>query len=352
LLDSTVVIETWLQQSALYGWLLQKKQANPAQGWLLIRHEQQLFVYSNAHWLCFMLPIPLQNESIQLKSLLQASRQYFLCKYSQERTGELVLQLELPLEDLDWRYCCQAFEAFNVYGQRDHNLEEAKTVKMPNNLSLAQDSSPQNSSSMVEVLNVYRQPDVEPTEPREMRATIGMADVAGAAFTIQGVNQGYAISLKGETNHNEFFPRSTLIQYFKSIASQGWGLRHDPKVNHWQAVYKSQDERSFDVYLSFDQSWLYFQMPLTLKATHSYSSSHRLRLQQYLLQLNQNIYWVKLGLDEQEQVLLLLDIPIESLTLRRFQRATQTLAAYANSLFDEIRIMVNLEQDKHLSQFF
>jgi len=346
------VIETWLQQAAQYGWLLQKKQDNPVQGWLLVRHEQQLFVYSNAHWLCFMLPIPLQNESIQFKFLLQASRRYFLCKYSQERTRELLLQLELPLEDLDWRYCCQAFEAFNFYGQKNHNPEEEKTVRVPDNLSLAQDSSPQNLPSMVEVLNVYRQPDLEPSEPSEMRATIGMADIVGASFTIQGVDQGYSISVKRETNHNEFFSRSTLIQYFKSVASQGWSLRHDPRVNHWQAVYKSQDERSFDVYLSFDRSWLYFQMPLPLKVSHSYSSSHRLRLQQYLLQLNQTIYWAKLGLDGQEQVLLLLDIPIESLTLRRFQRATQTLAAYANSLFDEIRIMINLEQDKHLSQFF
>lgn len=146
----------------------------------------------------------------------------------------------------------------------------------------------------------------------------------------------------------EYFPRVTLDVYFKTLANLGWAVRRNLGTNHWLLHYKAA-ERPFDVYLSFNPSWAYFQIPMQADALPPVQRTD-VRLCRYLLRLNEQIYWARFGLDADGRILLTLDMPIAALSMERFRLAARTLGGYAGDYAYEIQIMSELERDPELAR--
>lgn len=286
------VVREWARQ----GWSVTALPADSS--WRLAQGDETLYVDANQHWLCLTLPVvysPSSNASDD-GALLRLCQRQFMAKYSLDHSGQRLLQVELPIETLSRRDCHQAFEAMTVYAQRRSALLTRHTV-----------------SAVVE----RAWGDSDATTP---------------------------------VRETELFSLDALRPFFVTVEHQGWGLRDRLSLNHWKAVYKGH-ERAFDVYLSFDRAWAYFQVPLLgdTCALGAPSTNCQAILYPYLLKLNEQMYWAKVGLDEEGQILLLLEMPLEMFTLPYFRRAMQTLATYADTYAYDIQIMANLDQDKRLA---
>lgn len=77
-------------------------------GWLLQREGHALYASLNARWLYFSLPVPQTQPAAHY---LQASRRLYVCKYGRDPHGQLLLQAELPLADLERTYIHLSVEA-------------------------------------------------------------------------------------------------------------------------------------------------------------------------------------------------------------------------------------------------
>lgn len=258
--------------------------------WTLKRQDKQLFISLNAHWLCFTLPVKPPSYCVPNlhQYYLQLCQRFFLCKFSLSATGELYLQAELPLATLERGDFDQVIEGLCIYEAR-----------------LAEESLQARSRSRA---------------PKRKSA---------------------------------LFPRDTLMFYFETIEHLNWMLRDDIGNGHWKAIYKGFD-RPFDVYLSFDASWVYFQTVILLPAAANVESNNLQTtnfLYAYLLELNERIHWLKFGLDQDEQILMMLEIPCKRFTLEQFQLATKAIAAYANQLAYDIQIIANFRQENRISPF-
>ena len=286
-------VEKWLQGLSQKGWTLSAPLEGMAEGWCLKRNEHQLYISLNPYWLCFTLPLTNQLKT-DYKHYLELCHRYFMVKFSVVQSKQLLLQIELPWDGLDRRYCHKAVEALSVYVDRE-----------------------------------------------------GHKQWETAGGDSRGTNKNNVRSLR----KLEVFPKEPLVQYFKSIEHLGWGLTDDLKENRWKATYKGA-ERSFNVHLYFNSSWVYFRVPLLAENTQDSSlesSPNKEFLYAYLLQLNEQIYWVKVGLYEGGQILMMLDIPLEMFDLNQFRFAAKTLATYADRLAYDIQIMANLHLEPQLA---
>lgn len=143
---------------------------------------------------------------------------------------------------------------------------------------------------------------------------------------------------------------SSVQLAFRSVARNGWRLKPEPlRTDHWHAIYDS-GERTFDLYLSFNTAWAYYQMPLwDLSGKQRHSRKLR-EFYVYVLQLNSQSYWAKFGIDDSEQVVLSLDMPLEMFDLPRSRHALETLATYASNSVTEIQVMADLDEDEGLAE--
>lgn len=287
-------VETWLQDLAQKGWTLSRSFSGESEGWCLERHEDQLYISLNPYWLCFTLPLADRDDGTSYRHDLERCHRHFLVKFSADPSAQRLLQVELPWIGLDRCHCYKAVEALSIYGDRSQGKQHQSTRV---------------AKSKTERSNV-----------RSLRQL-------------------------------EVFPQKSLVQYFQSIERWGWGLVDDLKDNRWQARYKGAD-RVFDVHLYFNPYWAYFQIPLSTENTQNARSANAVNqnfLYAYLLQLNEQIYWAKLGVDETGQILMMLDIPLERFDLNQFRFAAKTLATYADRLAYDIQILANLDREQQLA---
>jgi len=297
--DKINLVTATLQAMAPYGWVLS---GEPRDGeWRLSRNDETLYVNMNRHWLCLALPISVSPPPGPLfyGYLLRLSRRCFMGKYGLDGDGQVLLHVEIPLAGMERNYCRKAVEAIRVYAGR---FREA--------ISRAAD------------------------ETRGMVA----------------IGEGNYEAPTPKERETEVFSLKTLAFYFKTVEHLGWHLRDRLAANHWHIAYKGP-ERSFAAFLSFNRSWAYFQMPMLAEVhlQQAQPDAHRTMFYSYLLELNKHIYWAKFGLDEEGQVLLMLELPVEAFDLRRFRQAVQTLATYADDFAYEVQIMARLDQDSHLA---
>jgi hypothetical protein len=294
-MDKTGLIEGVVREWARRGWTAA---ALPdGTGWQLAQDARVLYINANRHWLYLTLPVVGESPSDAggYGALLRLCHRCFMTKYSLGDGSQVLLQVEIPLDHLSRHDCHKAFEATTVYAERHGSVMARRRI-----------------SATVE--RAWGDPIVESAE-----------------------------------RETEIFSLEALGRFFSTVEHQGWGVRDRPGLNRWKAVYKGH-ERSFDVYLSFDRSWAYFQAPLLGDTCTLGSPSNACQavFYPYLLKLNEQMYWAKIGLDEDGQVLLLLEMPLEMFDLPRFRRAVQTLATYADAYAYDIQIMANLDQDRRL----
>ncbi|MCS6872095.1 MAG: YbjN domain-containing protein [Anaerolineae bacterium] len=103
-MDESQPIQAALSALATQGWQVSASEG----GWLLQREAYTVYADINARWLYFSLPV-LQTQPAAY--YLQASRRLYLCKYSCDPHGQLLLQAELPLADLERTYIHTTVEA-------------------------------------------------------------------------------------------------------------------------------------------------------------------------------------------------------------------------------------------------
>lgn len=148
-------------------------------------------------------------------------------------------------------------------------------------------------------------------------------------------------------------PRETMASYLKGIESNQWRVRSAPQGLglNWNLGYKSR-LRQFDATLTISQNWVYLQVPILMEFVPSVLTSDDIELQalflNYLLRLNCAWYMAKLGLYTNGYLLLLLELPTETLDFSLFQLATSTVATYLDRYVQEIQIMASLQHDQQL----
>lgn len=149
-------------------------------------------------------------------------------------------------------------------------------------------------------------------------------------------------------------PKTTIFRYIKGVESRQWLLKEEPKDAglSWHLGYRGRF-RLFNSYLAVTKNWTYFQVPLLVEATPSVLLEEDLRLQvlflKYLLQLNMLWFMARLGISKDGCLLLLMDVPTETLDFALFQLATSTLANYLDRYEQELQIMASLQHDRQLT---
>ncbi len=103
-MDESQPISAALSALATQGWHV----SAVGQGWQLQREAYTLYVGMNRRWLYFTLPLTQRQPSAHY---LQAARRLYLCKYARDPQGQLLLQAELPLAELERTYIHMTVEA-------------------------------------------------------------------------------------------------------------------------------------------------------------------------------------------------------------------------------------------------
>jgi len=147
----------------------------------------------------------------------------------------------------------------------------------------------------------------------------------------------------------------TLLQYVNGIKLQMWKWgRRIAKPQVWHLQYLNQMRR-FDIFFTSTRNWSYFELPLieerTLEAhgLDYVTEMHTYHIfLQYLLRLNYHFYMAKIALNQENQVLLLLEVPTSALDLPLFQLIASTLSTYVDRYGQEILVMSLLEPHQNL----
>jgi hypothetical protein len=260
--------------------------------------EPGLAVRVSEYWAEFALDVGREHlarpdEAVVLDDVtylraLGASLQCFLCKYALDINGDLSLRAELPAEALDREDIAGAAGA----------LLAAARAAFPNILF-------DNCTRLTK-------PKLDPDEP-------------------------------------EVLSEAKLFALFKMLDDKGWVFKERLAPNHWRAAQIGR-ERHFDVFLSFNHSWAYFQVPMLVspRPPASPPAAAEGLLFTYALRMNDQMQWAKLGIDEDGQVVLAVEMPLSMFDFRRFRAAARTIERYAAEIFYEVQMLAELDYDKAL----
>jgi hypothetical protein len=101
----------------------------------------------------------------------------------------------------------------------------------------------------------------------------------------------------------------------------------------WRSTFTTESEDNFDLYVMLGEEWVHFAVsPLA----HIGDVEHRLRLYGALLRLNQQMRLVRLGLDDQGDLNLVADAPLERLDFGDFALILDLMVEYASVLAYEV----------------
>ena len=268
---------------------------------------QQWSVYfsANSHWACFQWPIgrvglqdPLHRAALY-RYLLTLNDRMFMARFALDDVGQLLLAAEVPASQAqNTSLVSRALESLTVYAGR----------------------------YLGAVTDYIRRPDQSPPA----------AELPVARRPAEGI---------------PIIPNETLALYLKSVEPEGWGIREKPAGQTWHLGYKRQ-LRLFEVYLTLMASWAYFQAPVLVEPRPPALQAEgeiQAAFLHYLLRLNDALYMARLGLDDDGQVLLLLELPTEALDFPLFRLAIRTLACYLDGYAREVQIVAWLDRDRHLA---
>ncbi len=148
-------------------------------------------------------------------------------------------------------------------------------------------------------------------------------------------------------------PHETIVRYIQNLSIAGWGIKESPRDLTWHLGYKGL-LRVYDVYLNVTKMWAYFQVPILVDRVAPVLSAGNLEAQslflEYLLKLNATWFMAKIGISEADQVLLLVEVPVETLDFSLMQFLARTIGTYLDRYGQEIQIMALLHNDPRLSE--
>ena len=261
----------------------------------------QLYANVSQNW--FDLSMPLESSLISdprerflayQKLLGLNERALFLAKFALDDDDRLLLMTQIPLADSSPQFIKLAVESLATYGPR------YQTLSQRNEAALAKPD---------------RKPPVAGREPK--RPTMS-ADI--------------------------------FADFIRSAALEGWGTDAQPQEQTWLLKHRGR-LRIYEAYLSLTESWAAFQVPVLIgdkAAALRLDYSVRALFLRYLLRLNDQLYMVKFGVDEDGRVLLLLELPCQELNYNLFRFAVRTIGKYLERYSQELEILALPERDKHI----
>lgn len=124
----------------------------------------------------------------------------------------------------------------------------------------------------------------------------------------------------------------TIEQYFEQY---GWNYeRLEP--NFWRTGFRGK-HNNFRIIFQMTQHWLYVAIAPYIRAPLAEELENRApRLYYYLLRLNQDMNMVKFSVDEDGDVRLAAELPIENLDYSEFADAINLVAGYADDYYVEV----------------
>lgn len=294
-----------LHQVEKDGWSITARHA----GWQL-RHprlDESAYVSITPSWLCLMTPVSrgdgnarvtgLDSPVALYRPLLERNELIYMAKYSLDSDGTLLLMVEVPLHTVSQSMLRMTLEALT---REKHEISNLR-------------SELEGSSSEDEIVKLR-----------------------------QTINSTVPI-----------IPKETVQRYMQSLETSGWytkGVETKSQGLTWFLVYGGIHK--FEVYFMLTRNWAYFQVPVLVDPVAPVLATGDAQLctylMEYLLRLNRECFMAKFGLDAKGQVLLLLEMPAELLTLRLLQLMARTIATYLNRYGQEIQIMASLQNDPKL----
>ena len=101
----------------------------------------------------------------------------------------------------------------------------------------------------------------------------------------------------------------------------------------WRASFADEREEEYDLFVAQTTEWLHFAVsPLTPRPKMECAIS----LHEIMLRLNQSLRLARLALDDEGDVALLADLPLEALQFAYFAAALDVLTGYARQLAGEL----------------
>jgi hypothetical protein len=121
------------------------------------------------------------------------------------------------------------------------------------------------------------------------------------------------------------------------LARDDWPFeRIDP--NTWRSGFRG-DTNSFRFFIRLTENWIFFTIvPFVVAAR---SPQNEGKLHRRLLELNREINMAKFALDDDDDVVLTVELPVETLDFSEFKDALDALSFYADRYYLEV---LNLAQ--------
>ncbi len=101
----------------------------------------------------------------------------------------------------------------------------------------------------------------------------------------------------------------------------------------WRAAFADERDEEYDLFVAQTDDWLHFAVsPLTPRPKAECTPS----LHEALLRLNQSLRLARLALDDEGDVALLADLPLDDLRFAHFAAALDALTGYTRRLAGEL----------------
>lgn len=127
----------------------------------------------------------------------------------------------------------------------------------------------------------------------------------------------------------------TIDGYFEQY---GWTFSHEEGSSDWNTGFRG-DVHSFRIFVRLTDNWVYFTIIPFIVGPKNPECKQRLYW--HLLRLNRDVNMAKFALDEDDDVLLTVELPCESLDYSEFSDALGALCYYADDTYVE---MLNIAQ--------
>ena len=101
----------------------------------------------------------------------------------------------------------------------------------------------------------------------------------------------------------------------------------------WRAAFADERDEEYDLFVALSDEWLHFAVsPLTPRPAAECTIS----LHEAMLRLNQSLRLARLAIDDEGDVALLADLPLEELGFSHFAAALDALTGYTRQLAGEL----------------
>lgn len=326
----------WKSEPYLQGWRLTRPSLDTA----LSMHvtEQQ--------WLCFSctlleeedtLPTSPADLAFLYRSLLEQNEHMYMAKFVLDQQGMPLLMAEIPLKDTHPQLPYWAAESIAHYRSMGYYQRRDWLL-----------SKPQSQA-----------PRAEATTVREIETEIEYATAQSTSpaspVTITTPDTVLVRLRFGRKPSSVGVPDDRIKLFMSGLETEGWYVMEKPRSAIWHIGYKGR--RMFEAHLTSSKHWLYMQVPFvgkslasvlrTQKLSHEGLLQRKLFLK-YLLHLNQHWFMARLAISTDDQVLLLMEVPTETLNFALFRHLTLTVSTYLDRFEREIQNVAALPDNKRL----